>query len=156
MSRCISKSFLYEHILLFLKVDLKRWSVWYDLDVQMQSKNIPVCKLNVKVSGWMVLKKILSSRKNAFFIKLYGKFNFQVIIVKAIKNNSSLSFSWVQIKKSIVDTVKLHQWCRFQSGNNGCAQYLVFNITIKFKVVVRKQRFNYFDYFFILALPEVS
>ena len=117
---------------------------------------IPVCKLNVKVSGWMVLKKILSSRKNAFFIKLYGKFNFQVIIVKAIKNNSSLSFSWVQIKKSIIDTVKLHQWCRFQSGNNGCAQYLVFNITIKFKVVVLKQKFNHFDYFFILALPEVS
>ena len=99
--------------------------------------------------------------KKCFLIKVMSTFRINVIIVKVVEKRFFLMFP---NKKNIIKILKPYLWPRFQGfkkctfylihqnasicrreiWHNSCAQNLVFNFAIEFKVVILKHKCSHF------------
>ena len=100
--------------------------------------------------------------KKCFLIKVMSTFKINVIIVKVVEKRFFLMFP---NKKNIIKILKPYPWPRFQGfkkctfylihqnasicrreiWHNSCAQDLVFNFAIEFKVVIFKHKCSHFN-----------
>ena len=122
-----------------------------------------VCRLNVQVCSQLTSRQahLKVQKGNVFFIELMGKFNVRVVVIKIFQ----FFFTMCLNEENIIDISKPYQrlkllcikeisfyfihkngsMCRSKFCTNGSHLYLVFNFSIKFKVVVFKNKCCHFD-----------